>query len=86
MYNASTSSLALALIIMIAVQIKILYAGWWRDDTWPKGAAPPENDPFFDSPLLVSLSDVPAPTMFPGVSETTSGAPSDTTSWLLDID
>jgi hypothetical protein len=39
--------LFLFLITLLGLQVKILYAGWRRDGTWPDNAAVVDEDNFF---------------------------------------
>lgn len=40
-------SLLLFLITLLGLQVKILYAGWRRDGTWPDNATVVDEDSFF---------------------------------------
>lgn len=63
--------------LLTLCQIKILYAGWLRDGTWPENAAAVENDDFFSPAHVYPHPHSPG---YGDAGRLSSGAPSDSTS------
>ncbi|ETW83825.1 hypothetical protein HETIRDRAFT_449454 [Heterobasidion irregulare TC 32-1] len=66
-------------LLPLKLVIKILYAGWLRDGTWPENAAAVETDDFFSPAHVYPHPHSPA-LGYGDAGRLSSGAPSDSTS------
>ncbi|THH04036.1 hypothetical protein EW146_g10282, partial [Bondarzewia mesenterica] len=70
-------------LLPLNLVVKILYAGWIRDGTWPESAAAVDNDEFFSSENVYVLPPRIPPHISSAPGRSTSGHPSDSTSVVL---